>query len=201
MSPRAKRRLLRDPNQLALQGVAVGYLEEPKRAAGLELRPFIMCAPCNTDQTLLLDQMLSLERPEEQDHATGMVEAMSYYYRTGRCRCTGSRTYCIANKGLPCNLSTSAVSELPTLSAPRDWVCAVQGGTGYLVLRPKLDKLSRARRARYVFTLVGVTSYTLTGRILSALRPPQLNLAPTEITSSSTNWPDWIFRAMELIIA
>jgi hypothetical protein len=51
-----------------------------------------------------------------------------------------------------------------------------------------------------VFSLIGVTSYTLTGRILSALRPPQLNLAPTEV-SLSTAWHDWDFRAMEIIVA
>lgn len=202
MSPRAKQRLLRDPNELALQGVAIGYLEKSKKpAVSLELRPFVRCAPCNTNQSLLLDQMLCLERPEEQDQVIDMLEAMSYYYRTGACHCTGAPTYCIANDGLPCNLSRSAPSELPTLSVSSDWVCAVRGGTGYLVLRPKLNKLPLVGRPRYVFTLIGVTSYTLTGRILSALRPPKLNLAPTEVSLSTTIWHDWIFRAMEIIVA
>jgi hypothetical protein len=201
MKPEAKQRLLRDRNELALQGVAVGYLEKSKKLAeSLELRPFIKCAPCNTNQSLSLDQMLCLERPEKQDQVIDLLEGMSYYYRTRACRCMGVPTYCIANDGLLCNLSRSAPSGLPTLSAPRDWVCAVRGGTGYLILRPRLDKLPRVGRPRYVFSLIGVTSYTLTGRILSALRPPQLNLAPTEV-SLSTAWHDWDFRAMEIIVA
>jgi hypothetical protein len=202
MSPVAKRRLLRDPNELALQGVAVGYLEECKRlSVSLELRPFLRCAPCNTNQSLPLEQMLCLERPEEQDRVIDLLEGMSYYYKTDGCRCMGAPTSCIGNYGLSCNLSGSALSELPTLSAPGDWVCAVRGGTGYLVLRPRLDKPNRPGKPRYVFSLVGVTSYTLTGRILSALRPPKLDLARTEVSLSTTTWQDWIFRAMEIIVA
>jgi hypothetical protein len=202
MSLGAKQRLLRDPNELALQGVAVGYLEKCKKiSVSLELRPFLRCAPCNTNQSLPLEQMLCLERPEEQDRAIDLLEGMSYYYRTDGCRCMGSPTYCIANYGLPCNLSKSASSGLPTLSAPGDWVCAVRGGTGYLVLRPRLDKHSRAGKPRYVFSLIGVTSYTLTGKILSKLRPPKLKFAPTEVSLSTTAWHDWIFRAMEIIVA
>jgi hypothetical protein len=51
-----------------------------------------------------------------------------------------------------------------------------------------------------VFSLIGVTSYTLTGRILSEVRPPKLNLAPAEVSLSTTQ-RDWIFRAMEIIVA
>ena len=202
MSPVAKQRMFRDPNELSLQGVAVGYLEECKKlSVSLELRPFLRCAPCNTNQSLPLEQMLCLDRPEEQDRVIDLLEGMSYYYKTDGCRCMGAPTSCIGNYGLSCNLSGSALSELPTLSAPGDWVCAVRGGTGYLVLRPRLDKPNCPGKPRYVFSLVGVTSYTLTGRILSALRPPKLDLARTEVSLSTTTWQDWIFRAMEIIVA
>jgi hypothetical protein len=202
MKPEAKQSLLRDPKELALQGVAVGYLEKSKYlTSSLELLPFLKCAPCNTNQSLSLDHMLNLTRSEGRDQVIDLLEGMSYYYKTGACRCTGFPTYCIANGGLACNVSKSAPSELPALAAPGDWVCAVRGGTGYLILRPRPDNLRRSCKPRYVFSLIGVTSYTLTKRILSALRPPQLiNHALTEV-SLSTAWNDWDFRAMEIIVA
>ena len=47
---------------------------------------------------------------------------------------------------------------------------------------------------RYVFTLIGVTSYTLTGGILLALR------SGSDMSMSSLYY-DCIFRAMEIIVA
>ena len=195
MRPAAKQRLLRNRDELALQGVAIGYLEKPERAlVSMELRPFIRCAPYQTNQSLALDQMLMIERPEERDRVTDLIASMSVYYNTGACRCMKGPTYCAAKVGIPCELSNTASSELPTNSAPGDWVCAVQGGTGFLILRPRLKKSYGPSTERYVFTLIGVTSYTLTGKILLALR------AGSEVSMSSLSY-DCIFRAMEIIVA
>jgi hypothetical protein len=174
MGPSAKQRLLRNPDELALQGVAIGYLEKPEsRLVSMEVRPFIRCAPYQTDQSLALDEMLMIERPKERDRVTDLIASMLYYYKTGACRCMEGPTYCAAKVGIPCELSSTASSELPAKSAPGDWVCAIQGGTGFLVLRPGLNKSYGSSRARIVFTLIGVTSYTLTGSILMALRSEQ----------------------------
>jgi hypothetical protein len=54
----AIRTLLRDPNNLMLQGFAVGNL-----SAAMELRQFVRCAPCKTNQSPHMDQMLLLEHP------------------------------------------------------------------------------------------------------------------------------------------
>ena len=195
MTPTAKQRLLRNGDELALQGVAIGYLEKPeRRLVSMVLRPFVRCAPCQTDQSLALDQMLAIERSDKRDQVTDLIASMSFYYKTGACRCMKAPTYCAASVEIPCELSSTASSELPAKSAPGDWVCAVQGGTGFLVLRPRLDRSYGPCMARYVFTLIGVTSYTLTGSILLALG------AGSEVSMSSLSY-DCIYRAMEIIIA
>jgi hypothetical protein len=78
----AIRTLLRDPNNLVLQGVA-GYL-----SAAMESRRFVRCPPCKTNQSLHMDQMLLLEHPE--DRVEDVFESMAYYYKTGTCHCVGS---------------------------------------------------------------------------------------------------------------
>jgi hypothetical protein len=200
----AIQRLLRNSDELALQGVAIGYLGTPKRSlVPLELLPFVRCARTRTDQSLALDQMLAIERPEERDRAVDLLASMSHYYKTGACRCMGmgSPTFCIAKTGIPCQLPRSESLDLPALSAPGDWLCAVQGGTGYLVLRPRLDKPDSAGTARYVFTLIGVTSHTLTSSIVLSTRREQQARARSDSSWSTALGFDWNFRAMEIILA
>ena len=204
-SQTARQRLLRNSDELALQGVAIGYLEKPeRRLVSMEVRPFIRCAPYQTDQSLALDKMLRIERPDERDQVTDLIASMSYYYKTGACRCMESPTYCAAEVGIPCKLSSTASSELPAQSAPGDWVCAVRGGTGLLVLRPRLQESHNPSMPRCVFTLIGVTSYTLTGSILMALGSEQSNgarSARSDVSNATSLSYDCIFRAMEIIVA
>lgn len=202
MRPSAKQRLLRNPDELALQGVAIGYLAKPENPlVSLGLFPFVRCAQNRTDQSLALDQLLAIERPEDRDGVAYLHASMSYYYATGGCRCGKKPTRCIAEAGLPCLLSSTSSSDLPALSAPRDWVCAVKGGTGFLVLRPWLDKAGGAGTRRYVFTLIGVTSYALTSSILLSMRPEQQTHARSESSWSTALSIDWNPRAMEIILA
>jgi Heterokaryon incompatibility protein (HET) len=202
MSLAAKRRLLRNPDELALQGVAIGYLEAPEKLFDLELRPFLRCAPCYTNQSFDLDELLRIENPEQQDRAIDLLDGMSYFYKTGSCLCTQDKTWCIARTGFPCQRSTSGPSELPSLSLPGDWVCAVRGGTGYLILRPKRDGVNGSRPTRQdKFSLIGVTSYTLTSKILSKVRSQQVARTISESSLSTTIGCDWVFRAMEIIVA
>ena len=201
VKPMAEQRLFRNRDELALQGVAIGYLEKSQsRLVSMELRPFVRCAPCKTDQSLALDQMLKIERPDERDRVTDLIASMSFYYETGACHCNEGPTHCVAKVGIPCGLSSTASSDLPAKSAPGDWICAVRGGTGFLVLRPRLDRSYGPSTTRYVFTLIGVTSYTLTGSILLALRSENSNRARSEVSMSSPSY-DCIYRAMEIIVA
>jgi hypothetical protein len=197
VKPTAVQRLLRNADELALQGVAIGYLATPeRRLVSLELRPFVRCARNRTDQSLPLDRMLAIERPEDRDTVADLYASMSYYYGTEACHCMEKPTPCIARTGLPCQLSSTGSSDLPALSASRDWVCAVQGGTGFLVLRPRLDKSG----TRDVFTLIGVTSYTLTSSILLSMRSEQQARARSESSWSTALSFDWSPRALEIIL-
>ena len=57
---------------------------------------------------------------------------------------------------------------------------------------------------RCVFTLIGVTSYTLTGSILMALRSEQSNgarSARSDVSNATSLSYDCILRAMEIIVA
>jgi hypothetical protein len=154
--------------------------------------------------------MLLLKHPE--DRAEDVFESMAYYYSTGTCHCMGTgggstratygrATYCIASSGLLCGLSESASLELPTRSAPRDWVCAVRGGTGYLVLRPKIERRKNNNGARFKFTVIGVTSHELTSKILLSLQSQRVAGPPSESSETATIHYDWVLRAMEIIFA